>query len=70
MIAGWEQQYCLNIAEDDDINIDHSDEGGEDQGPCSLTMPRGCVECVVGRTRTSPITVKDRGGFVMKAGGQ
>ena len=43
MIAGWEQQYCLNIAEDDDINIEDSDEGGEDQGPCFLIRPRGCV---------------------------
>ena len=32
--------------------IKDSDVGGEDQGPCSLAMPRGCVGCVVCRTRS------------------
>ena len=27
--------------------IKDSDVGGEDQGPCFLAMPRGCVGCVV-----------------------
>ena len=70
MGAGRAQQYHPNIAEADDTNIEDIDEGGEDQGPCFLTMPRVCVECVVCRTRTSPITMKDRGGFVTKAGRQ
>ena len=35
-----------NIAEEDDIDAVDIDEGGEDQGPCSLTMPHGCVACV------------------------
>ena len=70
MVAGQEQQCCPNSAENDDINIEDIDVGGEDQGPCFLTMPRGCVECVVCRTQTIPIIVKDRGGFVMKAGRQ
>ena len=61
-------QRNLNIEKDVSIAAVCIDEGGEDQGPCFLTMPRGCVECVVCRTRTGPITVKDRGGFVMKAG--
>ena len=38
------------------------DVGGGDRGPCFPAIPRGCVECVVCRTRTGPITVKDRGG--------
>ena len=29
-----------------------SDVGGEDRGPCSPAMPRGCVVCVVCRTQT------------------
>ena len=30
--------FKINI---DDIDIENIDEGGEDQGPCFLTMPRG-----------------------------
>ena len=51
-------------------DIKDIDEGGEEQSPCSLPMPRGCVECVVCRTQTSPISMRGRGGFVMKAGRQ
>ena len=28
-----------------------NDVGGEDRGPCSPAMPRGCVVCVVCRTQ-------------------
>ena len=38
--------------------IKDSDVGGEDQGPCSLAMPRGCVVCVVCRTRSVPSLVR------------
>ena len=68
MGAGREQQYRLDTVESDDTDNEGIDEGGEDQGPCFLTMPRGCVECVVCRTRAGPIPGKDGGGFVMKAG--
>ena len=30
-----------------------NDEGGEDQGPCFLARPRGCVVWVACRTRSS-----------------
>ena len=36
-----------DIEENIDGIVKDSDVGGEDQGPCSLAMPRGCVGCVV-----------------------
>ena len=33
----------MNIEKDANIAAVCIDEGGEDQGSCSLTMPRGCV---------------------------
>ena len=42
----------MNIEEDIDGIIKDSDVGGEDQGPCFLAMPRGCVVWVACRTRS------------------
>ena len=74
---GVEGRHCLNIAKDNDsigkyngdISED-SDEGGEEQSPCSLPMPRGCVECVVCRTQIVLPLAESQCGFEVKAGWQ
>ena len=54
-----------NIAKEVSIAAVCVDEGGGDQGMCSLTIPRGCV--VVGPNPVSRL-VGDGGGSVTGAG--
>ena len=42
--------YEVNTKDDVNFDIGRNDVGGEDRGPCSPAMPRGCVCHVVGRT--------------------
>ena len=45
----------------DEIILDEmkaSDVGGGDRSPCSPAIPRGCVGCVVCRTRSVPSLVR------------
>ena len=44
--------YEVNTKDDVNFDIGRNDVGGEDRGPCSPAMPRGCVECVGWRART------------------
>ncbi len=55
----------MSIEKDVNIAAVCVDEGGEDQGSCSLTMPRGCVV-----VEPNPVAclVSGGGGFVVKAG--
>ena len=42
-----DENFEVNIEGSFDVNIGRNDVGGEDRGPCSPAMPRGCVACVV-----------------------
>ena len=68
MLGRVREQIDVNIEKEVIIASACVDEGGGDQGPCFLTMPRGCVVCVAGRTQSCHITVSGGGGFVVKAG--
>ena len=43
MIAEQRHRDGLSIKKKDDGIIEDCDGGGEEQSPCSLPMPRGCV---------------------------
>ena len=46
--------------ENGDIGItEDNGAGGEEQGPCPLPRPRGCVGCVACRTRSVSSLVRD-----------
>ena len=47
-----DENFEVNIEGSFDVNIGRNDVGGEDRGPCSPAMPRGCVACVVCQART------------------
>ena len=60
--------YEVNTKDDVNFDIGRNDVGGEDRGPCSPAMPRGCVACVACRTRTCLSPGHGRGGFELSPG--
>ena len=47
-----DENFEVNIEGNINFDIGRNDVGGEDRGPCSPAMPRGCVACVGCRART------------------
>ena len=62
MGAGPGLQYHLDIVKDINIAAACVDEGGGDQGPCFLIIPRGCV---VFEPNPVSCLVRVGGGFVV-----
>ena len=58
----------MNNEKNIDEILKYSDEGGEDQGPCLLAMPRGCVVWVACRTQSRLVRGKGGGGFQLRPG--
>ena len=50
-VGAGQEQYHQNIVKEVSIAAACVDEGGGDQGPCFLIIPRGCVS---GLTQTLP----------------
>ena len=65
-MGAGQEQYHLNIAKEISIAAACVDEGGGDQGPCFLIIPRGCEWSDPKLSMPS----RSGGGSAVKAGGR